>query len=165
MRDDVGLKLLGSLSYHLATGGFLNTKYVSIPDLNHLNGNQLTLAAPYLESFQLAPYYTYSNHASLYGEGHVEWYLKGFLTNKIPLFRQLRWYAVTGGNAYYVNKDLYYMEAFVGIDNLGYDKLRIFRLDFVQSWNNLHQTFSGIRIGINTSSLIRIDLDDREGEW
>jgi len=57
------------------------------------------------------------------------------------------------------------MEAFVGIDNLGYDKLRIFRLDFVQSWNNLHQTFSGIRIGINTSSLIRIDLDDREGEW
>lgn len=165
IRDDVGLKLLGSLSYHLATGGFLNTKYVSIPDLNHLNGNQLTLAAPYLESFQLAPYYTYSNHASLYGEGHVEWYLKGFLTNKIPLFRQLRWYAVTGGNAYYVNKDLYYMEAFVGIDNLGYDKLRIFRLDFVQSWNNLHQTFSGIRIGINTSSLIRIDLDDREGEW
>jgi hypothetical protein len=165
VRDDVGLKLLGSMSYHLATGGFLNTKYVSIPDLNHLNGNQLTLAAPYLESFQLAPYYTYSNQASLYGEGHVEWYLKGFLTNKIPLFRQLRWYAVTGANAYYANKDRYYMEAFVGIDNLGYDKLRIFRLDFVQSWNNLHQTFSGIRIGIATSSLIRVNLDDREGEW
>ena len=165
IRDDIGLKLLGSFSYNVATGGFLSTKYVSIPDLNHINGNQLTLASPYLESFQLAPYYMYSNKESLYGEAHVEWYLKGFLTNKIPLLRQLRWYLVTGANAYYVNENLYHTEAFVGIDNLGYDKFRVFRLDFVQSWNGLNQTFSGIRIGINTSSFVRVNLSDTNGEW
>ncbi|HRO43144.1 MAG TPA: DUF5686 and carboxypeptidase regulatory-like domain-containing protein [Flavipsychrobacter sp.] len=165
VRDDVGLKMLGTFAYNIGTGGFLNTRYVNIPDLNHINGNQLTLASPYLESFQLAPYYTYSNSAALYGEAHVEWYLKGFLTNKIPLLRQLRWYLVTGANAYYVSENLYHTEAFVGIDNVGYEKFRIFRIDFVQSWNSFNLPASAIRIGLSTGSIIKVILGDRIGEW
>ncbi len=165
VRDDVELRLFGTLSYNLAAGGFFSTAYVSIPDLNHINGNQLTLASPYLESFQTAPYYAFSNKEPLYGEAHLEWYLKGFLTNKIPLLRQLRWYLVTGANAYYVNEHLYHTEAFVGIENLGFDAFRLLRLDFVQSWNSLDQRVSAIRIGLNTSSLLPINFSDTDGEW
>ncbi len=165
VRDEIGLRLVGSFSYNIAAGGFLNDKYVSLPDLMHLNGNQLTLASTYLESFQLAPYYLFSNKEPLYGEAHIEYSLKGFLTNKIPLFRQMRWYLVTGANAFYANADRYHAEAFVGIDNFGYDKFRVFRIDYVQSWNGFNQRSSGIRIGISTASIIRISLGDSSGEW
>lgn len=165
VRDNISLKLLGNLAYHLSTGGFLNTSQVNIPDLNHINGNQLTLASPYLESFQVAPYYTYSNQSGLYGEAHLEWQLKGFLTNKIPLLRQLRWYLVTGGNVYYVDQNLYHTEAFVGIDNVGYEKFRVFRIDLVQSWNSMNLPVTAIRVGLSPTSIIRLNLGDRSGEW
>ena len=73
IKDDIGLKLLGNIGYNVATGGFLNTNYVSIPDLNHIQGNELGVATSYLEGFQLAPYYSFSNQENLYGEAHVEW--------------------------------------------------------------------------------------------
>lgn len=165
VRDQMNLRLLGSLAYNMATGGFLSSRYVNIPDLHHINGNQVTMAAPYLESFQLAPYYAYSNREPLYGEAHVEWYLKGFLTNKIPLFRQLRWHLVTGANAYYVNEGLYHTEFFVGIDNFGFDKLRLFRIDYVQSWNSLNLPSSAIRVGISTGSFLQLNFEERGVEW
>src|SRR5690606_5803291 len=84
IEDNIRLRLLGNLSYNIAAGGFLNTNYVSIPDLKHLAGNQVTLAAPYLHSFQLAPYYQYSNKENLYGELHLEYNMRGLLTNKLP---------------------------------------------------------------------------------
>lgn len=159
------LNSLGNFRWNVATGGFFNKHYVSIPDLNHINGNQVILAAPYLESFQLAPYYTFSNDASNYGEAHAAWHTKDFLTNKIPLFKKLRWHLVMGGSAYYVNPDLNYTEAFIGLDNIGFDKLRIFRVDFVQSWSLFTPSISGIRIGIATNSLIKINLSDPREEW
>ena len=166
MRNDVSVGLLGSVSYNLAAGGFFNTNYVSIPDLMHLNGNQVVIASPYLESFQLAPYYTFSNQKPLYGEAHLEWYLKGFLTNKIPLLRQLRWYLVTGTNSFYAGKDLYHAEAFVGIDNLGYKKFRLLRADVVWGWNSLQQRLTAIRIGISPTSLLAASFEKKNtGEW
>lgn len=162
---DIGLRLMGNLGLSIAAGGFLNDKYVSIPDLNHIQGNQIILASPYLESFQAAPYYLYSNKRPFYGEAHAEWKLQGFLTNKIPLLRQLQWYLVTGGNLYYADDNLYHAEAFVGIDNIGFDALRFFRVDFVQSWNSFNQRISAVRIGIATSSILRFDLRDSKGEW
>lgn len=162
---EIGLRLLGNLGLNVAAGGFLSDKYVSIPDLNHIQGNQIILASPYLESFQTAPYYLYSNKKPLYGEAHAEWKLQGFLTNKIPLLRQLQWYLVTGGNLYYADQNLYHAEAFVGIDNIGFEKLRFFRVDFVQSWNSFNQRVSAVRIGIATNSLFRFDLSDSQGEW
>lgn len=165
IRDEIGLKLLGTFQYNIAAGGFLSDKYVSIPDLNHIQGNQLTIATPYLESFQTAPYYQYSNKQPLYGEAHIQWNLRGFITNKIPLLKQLGWWLVAGGNAYYVNEDLYHTELFVGLDNIGYDKYRLFRFDFVQSWNSLDQKTAAFRIGIATTSLISISFSDTNGEW
>ena len=164
MEHSLDLKLFGDLKYNLETGGFLNDKYVSIPDLNHINGNELSLASPYLKSFQLAPYYFYSNKKPLYGEAHIEWHLKGFLTNKIPLFRRLRWHLVGGSNLYYVDENFYHLEAFAGLDNLGFGKLRMFRLDLVHAWNSFDRQTVGVRLGLSMGA-IQVSMGSNDTEW
>ena len=150
IRDNFSLKLMGRMSYHVAVGGFLNTSYVSVPDLMHLYGNRgIGYASPYMESFQFAQYYQFSNKESFYTEGHLEYHLNGLLSNKIPLLRQARYYLLFGGNAFYVNNNFYYTEAFVGIDNIGWKLFRILRVDFVQSWDSYKGHNSGIRFGLN----------------
>lgn len=154
IQDRLNLKRWGSLSYNTTVGGFLSSKNVPIPDMNHLMGNQYTLAAPFLQSFQLAPYYRFSNTQKIYGTLHVEYYLKGLLTNKLPLFRQAHWYFLIGTNTFYTENNRYYTEAFIGLDNFGYKIFRIFRVDYVKGWDSEKRDYSGFRIGINTSNLL-----------
>jgi len=164
--DEFSMNLLGNLKYNFVTGGFLNTNYVSFPDLMHLNGIRgVGYAAPYLRSFQFAPYYAFSNKVSLYGEGHIEYHLNGLISNKIPLLRQARYYLLFGGNAFYASSTNYYTEAFVGIDNIGWKLVRIFRVDFVQSWDSNLGRNSGIRFGINMRGVAVTRNNPTESEW
>jgi len=160
------LKLLGGLGYNVSVGGFLNKNYVSLPDMMHILDNQLVLAqSPYLSSFQLAPYYKFSNTSSLYSEAHLEYNMMGLLTNKIPLFKQARWYALIGTNTLYTGQNNYYTEAFVGLDNLGFGIYRIFRVDLVQSWDNTGDKHIGIRIGIKAGPGLNVAVRNSSDEW
>jgi len=141
--DNVNLKLLGTLKYRIGAGGFLNNKQVDIPDYQHFNGNQAIFTLNYVNSFQLAPYYRYSNIEKLYGFLHAEHHFNGLLTNKIPLFNKLKWNLVAGINTFYVNNNNYYVEAFAGLENI----LKIFRVDFVTATQAQGGTSTGIRIG------------------
>ncbi|HQE13424.1 MAG TPA: hypothetical protein PLQ78_11780, partial [Flavipsychrobacter sp.] len=96
---------------------------------------------------------------------HAEWQLRGFLTNKIPLLRNLSWYLVAGGNAYYVNPNFYHAEAFVGLDNLGYGIYRFFRIDYVRGWNNFGQPINAVRIGISPNSILQLPSENSSTEW
>jgi len=166
VRDETSLKLLGRLKYNLAIGGFLDTQYVSFPDLMHINGMRgVGYAAPYLTSFQFAPYYAFSNKAMFYTEAHVEHHLNGLLSNKIPLLRQARYYLLFGGNAFYINEHNYYAEAFAGIDNIGWKLVRIFRVDFVQSWDSYGGRNSGVRVGVNLRWLSTARQSVTDSEW
>jgi len=144
LTDNINLKLAGVFNLAFSMGGFLNRDSVAIPDYTHFNGNQLPLAAPYLSSFQLAPYYRYSNTESFYTTLHAEYHLNGFLTNKIPLFRAFNWHLVGATNAFYVNKSNNYVEASVGLENI----LKIFRLDFLWGFEQGNKTMTGVRIGL-----------------
>ncbi|HTI90610.1 MAG TPA: DUF5686 and carboxypeptidase regulatory-like domain-containing protein [Puia sp.] len=142
--DDVNLKLRGELKYRFGVGGFLNTRSVYIQDYQHFNGNQTIVASEYLNSFQLAPYYANSTTANFYAVGHVEHHFNGFLTNKIPPFRQLNWFLVGGASAFYVNGNNHYEEVFGGIENI----FKLVRVDWVGSWMNGRYYQSGIRVGL-----------------
>ena len=162
---DVSLRLFGRISYNFVAGGFLNSKYVSIPDLMHLYGNRgIGYANPYMQSFQFAQYYDFSNKEPIYGEAHVEYHLNGLLSNKIPLLRQAQWYLLFGGNAFYASDHNYYTEAFVGIDNIGWKLLRILRVDFVQSWDSNRGHNSGIRFGLSGATFTRA-VNVSHSEW
>jgi hypothetical protein len=166
IQDDVRLRLLGTLRYNVIIGGFLNTTYVSIPDLMHIYGNRgVGYASPYLNSFQFAPYYDFSNKESFYTEAHIEYHLNGLLSNKIPLLRQAQFYLLFGGNAFYASDRDYYTEAFVGIDNIGWKLVRILRVDFVQSWDSHNGRNSGIRFGLSMPSVTITHNNVTHSEW
>lgn len=142
--DNINLKIGGEFRYRISIGGFLNAKNVEIPDYQHFNGNQTYHGQNYLNSFQLAPYYRYSNTEKFYTTLHVEHHFNGLLTNKIPLFNKLKWNLVAGANTFYVNRNNYYVEAFTGIENI----LKIFRVDFVTAYQAQPGHHFGIRVGL-----------------
>jgi hypothetical protein len=141
--DDANLKLAGTFKYRVSVGGFLNNRQVDIPDFTHFNGNQTSVNFAYLNSFQLAPYYRYSNTERFYTLLHAEHHFNGLLTNKIPLINKLKWNLVVGTNTFYVNRNNYYVEAFAGFENI----FKIFRVDFVTATQAAPGRQSGIRIG------------------
>jgi hypothetical protein len=149
MRHALSLNQWGNLRYNLAAGGFLYNRESYTPDYTHFNGNQMILATPYVNSFQLSPYYLNSNTENLFGLLHVEHHFNGLLTNKIPLFRRLKWYLVAGSNMYCVNRDNNYIELSAGLENIGYKLFRIVRIDAIAGYRNLENPVYGIRIGIN----------------
>jgi hypothetical protein len=143
--DNINFKLKGFFKYRFGIGGFLNTKSLYVMDYQQFNGNQTFYASPYLNSFQLAPYYQNSTTASLYGVGHIEHHFNGMLTNKIPLLRNLQWNLVVGSNAFYVNADNNYVEIFAGLENI----FKLFRVDVVGSYLNGKPGQVGVRLGFD----------------
>ena len=141
--DNMNFKMDGEFKYRVGIGGFLNNKAVEIPDLQHFNGNQTFYNIKYLNSFQLAPYYRYSNAEEFYAFGHAEHHFNGLLTNKIPLFNKLKWNLVAGANTFYVNKNNYYAEVFAGLENI----FKLFRVDLVNAYQPGMGNKFGIRIG------------------
>ena len=143
MADNMNFKMGGEFKYRVGVGGFLNNNGVAIPDLQHFNGNQTFYNIKYLNSFQLAPYYSYSNAEEFYVFGHAEHHFNGLLTNKIPLFNKLKWNLVAGANTFYVNESNYYVEIFAGMENI----FKLFRVDFVNAYQPELGNKFGIRIG------------------
>jgi hypothetical protein len=142
--DALNLKLWGTLRYRLSAGGFINARRVDIPDFQHFNGNQVVFNLNYVNSFQLAPYYRYSNTEKIYGVAHAEHHFNGLLTNKIPLFNKLKWNLVAGTNTFYVNRNNYYVELFAGLENI----MKIFRVDLVTAAQAAPGNRFGVRIGL-----------------
>ena len=143
--DDINFKLKGVFKYRFGIGGFLNARSVYVMDYKQFNGNQTFYASPYLNSFQLDPYYENSTTASLYGEGHIEHHFNGMLTNKIPLLRNLQWNLIVGSNALYVNQTNNYVEIFAGLENI----FKLFRVDVIGSYINGKTGQVGVRVGLD----------------
>ncbi len=144
IHDDINLKLFGSFRYSISTGGFLQKDSVAVSDYQHFNGNQVVIASSFLNSFQLLPYYAYSNTAKHYLQVNVEHHFNGMLTNKIPLLKQWNWHLVAGLNGFYLNESSNYIEPFVGLENI----LRIIRIDMYWGIPKGHPTTTGLRIAI-----------------
>lgn len=143
MADNMNFKIGGEFKYKVGVGGFFNSDSVSIPDLQHFNGNQTFYNIKYLNSFQLAPYYRYSNAEKFYIYGHAEHHFNGLITNKIPFLNKLKWYLVGGANTFYVNRDNYYVEVFAGLENI----FKLFRVDFVNAYQPGLGNRFGVRVG------------------
>lgn len=141
--DEINFKIPGQLNYRVSLGGFLNNKAVELPDYQHFNGNRVVFATPYLNSFQLAPYYQNSTTEGFYAIIHVEHHFNGFLTNKIPYVKKFNLRLVAGMNSFTVRTNDRYWEFFAGFENI----FKIIRVDFVEAFQNGPYT-TGFRIGI-----------------
>ncbi len=141
--DEMNFKLGGEFRYKISIGGFLNSKQVPIPDMQHINGGQSKIIRKYLNSFWLAPYYRYSNIENFFAISHVEHHFNGLLTNKIPLVNKLKLNLVLGSNIFYGSKNNYYTDAFVGFENI----FKVLRIDFVTAWQSNFPNSNGIKLG------------------
>lgn len=144
VNDNINFKIPGQFDYKISIGGFMNNNKVELPDYQHFNGNRVLLATPYLNSFQLAPYYKNSTTESFYSSIHLEHHFNGFLTNKIPLVKKLNLRLVIGANSFMVKSIPHYWEFFAGIENI----FKVIRVDFVQAYQYGGPYTSGFRIGI-----------------
>lgn len=159
VRQSIGLKLAGLIKYHFEMGGFLNTNAVGNPDFEHYIGNQKYFASEYLNAFQLAPYYALSNTDPFYARLHLEWKMSGLLSNKIPVLKQLNWHLLAGTNALYRPREPYYIEAFIGIDNIGFKMFRFGRVDFVTAFAPyLSKPIYGFKVGIDMGKFGNISI-------
>ncbi len=135
--------------------------------LNPIPANQILLLKP--NTFTLLNYYDFVTDT--YAVGHFEHHFSGFILNRIPLIRKLKFRMVTAFRAAYgtisdqnkaINRsnihyaaptDHLYYEYSVGLENIGYGNLRFIRIDAVwrsdyQSVNGLYSPKFAFRIGI-----------------
>ena len=140
--DNLNLKLGGRFNYRLAADGFFDANKTFVQDAIHYLGNQTIISSEHLASFQLAPYYQYSNTAKFNFSAHAEYHLNGLLSNKIPGFKKLNWFFIVGGNSLHITRQTDYYEAFFGIENI----FKVLRVDFVQGFEKGGNRPNGFRI-------------------
>jgi hypothetical protein len=145
--DGLNLKLAGNFNYQLLLGGFLNRDRLQTPDFIHLRGAATRLTAGFSNTFQLVPVYYFSHASKFYTAAYTEHHFNGFITNKIPGFRKLKWNLVGGANALYIKPDRYYLEPFIGLENI----FRLLRVDYVYGIETGGKTRSAIRFGLQRS--------------
>lgn len=146
--DDFNLGTVGKSFVSLKGGTFLNAKEVSIVDYFHFGGNQTFIYAPdkILNSFYNLPYYQYSTKDD-FVEFHWNHDFKGYLTDRIPVFKKLGWTASTGLSVLKVDGRDPYIEWNVGLNNLGFGVFRLFRLNGVWSKGLDEKTRFSLRLG------------------
>jgi len=137
---DVTIGNKGTMQIVLKAGKFFNADNISFVDYRHFNGNQTHIGQQesYTNVFNLLPYYTASTNDS-YSELHIEHNDKGYIMNKIPLLKYLHSQLVLGIHNLAIPERKPYQEFSIGLDNLGFGKLKLFRIDYVRSYQGGYQ--------------------------
>ena len=130
----------GDFKYNLKAGTFFNADGITFMDYYHPNGNQTHVgtSSTYLNVFNNLPYYALSTNSS-YLEMHAEHDFKGFILSRVPLLNKLNYNLVIGAHAFATENTKPYQEYSIGIDNIGFKKFRLLRVDYVRSYQNGYQ--------------------------
>ncbi len=143
VRQTIQLGLLGASSYEAILGGFVGSQQnLTFIDFRHFSGNRTILTGNFSQ-FQLLDYYQFSTRAS-YFEGHFNHHFNGFIFNKIPLLRALKWQEVFSLNYLQTAQSGPYLELGAGIEHI----FKLGRIDFFTGLQNRAHTGSGIRLGL-----------------
>lgn len=135
--------LWGMANFRAGGGLFLNRSRVYLMDLHHFGGNQTILSLRGFNGYQLLDYYAYSTSKG-YVQGFYNHHFNGFILNKIPLLRKLKWQEVISLNYLNTQQLQQYMELGAGIEHV----FKIGRIDYYQAYSNGTYLGQGIRIGI-----------------
>ncbi|MCV9929028.1 DUF5686 and carboxypeptidase regulatory-like domain-containing protein [Flavobacterium sp. LS1R49] len=154
VRYDLALGNKGLLGINIKAGKFFNAENIAYMDYKHFNGNQTHIgqADRYLNVFNLLPYYTNSTNDS-YFEVHMEHNDNGYIMNKIPLLNKLKSTLNIGFHSLEIPNTKPYSEFTVGLDNLGFGKFRMFRVDYVHSYQNGLQQ-NGVIFGLKFLNIL-----------
>jgi hypothetical protein len=151
---DINVGNKGNLALNLRVGKFFNAENIAFMDFKHFNGNQTHIGSTgrYLNVFNLLPYYSNSTNDS-YFEGHSEYNDSGFIMNKIPLLNKLKSTLILGFHELVIPNRKPYSEVSIGLDNLGFGKFKLFRVDYVRSYQNGSQS-DGVVFGLKILNVL-----------
>ncbi len=137
MTYDIDLGNKGVFGLNLKAGKFFDAENIAFVDFKHFNGNRTHIGQSerYLNNFNLLPYYIASAN-DRYFEAHFEHNDKGYVINKIPLLNQLKATLVIGAANLAIPDRKPYNEFSVGLDDLGFGKFKIFRIDYVRAYQS-----------------------------
>ncbi|WP_375419100.1 DUF5686 and carboxypeptidase regulatory-like domain-containing protein [uncultured Hymenobacter sp.] len=143
LRDNFSLGLFGRSAYRVAVGGFVNSpRDLPFMDYRHFSGNQTILAADFSQ-FQLLDYYRFSSRHR-YVEGHFDHHFNGFILNKVPLLRRLKWQEVATVNYLHTAQAGHYLELGLGIEHI----FKLLRVDFFTGLQSGQRVGTGVRVGL-----------------
>ncbi|QKG53622.1 DUF5686 and carboxypeptidase regulatory-like domain-containing protein [Hymenobacter sp. BRD67] len=143
VRHTMQFGLLGTSTVQAVVGGFVGKQEgMTFADYRHFSGNRTLLAANFNE-FQLLDYYQYSTRAS-YFEGHFNHHFNGFIFNKIPLLRALKWQEVMSLNYLHTAQIGHYVELGAGVEHI----FKVVRVDFYTGLQSGQRVGTGIRLGL-----------------
>jgi hypothetical protein len=143
VRDNVPLGLLGTSSFRVDVGSFVGKQEgMTFIDYRHFSGNR-TLLSGNFSNYQLLDYYRFStnNH---YLEAHYDHHFNGFIFNKVPLFRKLKWQEVASLNYLTTGQAGHYVELGAGVEHI----LKVLRVDFYTALQSGQRLGTGFRAGI-----------------
>ena len=142
LRQGIGLGLLGRSYYRVVVGGFISAPDdLPFMDYRHFLGNQTLLAADF-DQFQLLDYYQYSTRHT-YLEAHFNHHFNGFIFNKIPLLRRLKWQEVFTLNYLHTTQAGNYVELGAGVEHV----FKVLRADFFTGLQSGQRMGTGVRLG------------------
>jgi hypothetical protein len=143
VRQTIPLGLFGTSAYEAVLGGFVGSQAnMTFADYRHFSGNRTILTGNFSQ-FQLLDYYQYSTRSS-YFEGHFNHHFNGFIFNKIPLLKSLKWQEVLSLNYLQTSQSGPYLELGAGIEHI----FKLGRIDFFTSLQRGQHVGSGIRLGL-----------------
>jgi hypothetical protein len=150
--EETDLKLAGSLIWDLKGSSFLSKENLKFLDYAHFVGNEVpflhshsrgTFSGSVLQGFHVLPFFTNSTDQN-FVEYHVAQHFNGFILNKIPFVRKLKWQLVSGVNGLVVQDEKPYTEWYVGIENI----FKVLRVDWGVELGENFDTNHSILIGV-----------------
>ena len=139
VKYNLDLKIFGESYFEIKCGQFLNNTKTYFMDYQHFNGNQTLIST---SSFQLLDYYYFSTNQK-YIETHFNHHFNGFIFNKIPFFKKLKWQEVLSLNYLKTSNSPNYIEIGAGIEHI----FKFMRVDFFRSFLDGNLKLNGIVIG------------------
>lgn len=149
VKDNLNLGIIGTLDYEAEAGTFLWNNYTSFIDNFHFQTSPLLLAQTRLRQFLLLPYYQYSTTDNFI-EAHAEHHFNGYIMNRIPLMKKLKWQLVAGVHYLHTPNTPHYTELSVGFERI----FKFLRVDAVWA---IHPSLQNeIRTGLGKNFGLRL---------
>jgi hypothetical protein len=134
--QNIKLSNKGKFRYNISGGLYVDGENIDFIDFNHFNGNQIHFTQNNnLKKFSLLPYYSLSTNKA-YAELHAEHNFKGYILDKIPLLNKLNFNLVVSSHIAFLENNKPYSEYAIGLDNVGWGKVRFLRVDLVKSFHH-----------------------------
>jgi len=124
--DDHSFGMVGRFEWEVQAGWFPNRKFVPFANWQHFNTSEVHVVNNGLPNFKALPYYQASTDR-YFVQAHAEHHFNGFILNKIPLIKKLKWQVVGGVHYLYEPSFGNYFEVTAGIENI----FKIVRVDLV----------------------------------